>query len=470
VQSIFAQTTDKRWAVSGAIGTRQYKGDLGNHWFDFKDVNPTGYFAMSRFLNPSFDIFLAGNAGLLSFSDNSNQNFETTAYDGALGLRFKTYNGKIFKENAAFAPYLTIGAGYLSATNNVSQSQTGAFNFPAGLGFRIRVSEGFNFFIQSTYNFHLTDAYDGLESGDYDNFLQHNVGVTLNFGGSKKDDDQDGIINRKDECPQTPAGYKVDEKGCPLDDDKDGVFNEEDKCPQETGTPQTLGCPDKDNDGVSDSEDKCPEQAGNFNGCPDKDSDGIIDSEDKCPEQKGSKEANGCPDADNDGVVDENDKCPDQVGSKRAKGCPDRDNDGIEDENDKCPDAPGILSTKGCPPVQEDNRKKLASIAKNIQFKTGSVIITEQSVPSLDEVADIMKRETLFELDIEGHTDNQGNAAANKLLSQKRADAVKNYLIKKGIAKDRMIARGYGAERPLTSNDTPERRAKNRRVDLVVVY
>jgi len=97
-------------------------------------------------------------------------------------------------------------------------------------------------------------------------------------------------------------------------------------------------------------------------------------------------------------------------------------------------------------------------------------VMDKKAIKSLDEVAEILKKYTKAMLTVEGHTDNTGKADANKKLSQKRADSVKEYLAGKGVDASRITAIGYGSEKPIDTNKTPAGRAKNRRVELKASY
>ncbi|THU34167.1 OmpA family protein [Niastella caeni] len=233
---------------------------------------------------------------------------------------------------------------------------------------------------------------------------------------------------------------------------------------------------DKDNDGLVDDKDECPEIPGEvaLAGCPDKDKDGIADKNDKCPEVAGTTKYNGCPvpDTDGDGLNDENDKCPDVAGTAKYNGCPipDTDGDGLDDETDKCPNTPGKPANNGCPEIKQEVAKKVAIAAKSIYYMSGKDIIQKVSYPKLDVVVKVLKADQELQISIEGHTDNKGNAVFNLKLSAKRAQAVKNYLIKKGIAENRINAQGFGDTKPIASNVTPAGRAKNRRVELHLNY
>lgn len=308
------------------------------------------------------------------------------------------------------------------------------------------------------------------------------------------DKDGDGIMDEKDQCP-TEAG-PASRKGCPhKDSDADGILDDDDNCPNIKGSITAQGCPDKDGDGIEDKNDKCPNEAGphDRNGCPRKDSDGdgILDEEDNCPNLAGSLTSNGCPDADGDGVNDSNDKCPQtygtyagcpdsdgdgvhdgddecilQPGPAAAKGCPDRDADSFPDVSDKCPDESG--TNQGCPDLKPEEKKFLADAARAVQFEVGKATLKAESYSILDQVAEIIKKYPRYSLSIEGHTDNVGNEANNKQLSEERAKSCYEYLIARGVANERMKYVGFGESKPIADNSTQEGRDKNRRVEFVL--
>ncbi len=295
-----------------------------------------------------------------------------------------------------------------------------------------------------------------------------------NYSMYSNDSDGDGVRDKKDKCPNTPKGVGVTPEGCPLDGDKDGVADYLDKCPKEVGGKNMNGCPDKDKDGVADIDDGCPDVPGTerFKGCPDTDGDGIEDSKDKCPNAKGSDQFKGCPDTDGDGVDDSNDKCTDtEKGIKvDSKGCAlDTDGDGIIDSKDKCPTSKAEGTANGCPEIKVVVIKRLQTIAQQINFETGKATLKPSSFPVLDELAKIMAEYVDYNLKMGGHTDNVGNDDANFKLSQARMDAVKSYLVTKGVALGRIEATGYGETKPVASNDKADGRMQNRRVELELV-
>lgn len=323
--------------------------------------------------------------------------------------------------------------------------------------------------------------------------------------GCPLDTDGDGILNYADKCPDNAPEAKgfVDADGCPTDMDKDGVYDYKDKC---TDTPQGIevneaGCPlDTDGDGVPDYLDLCPNTPSaalgfvDKNGCPtDKDDDGVLDYLDLCPdtpiEARGFVDSNGCLyDKDDDGVPDYLDECNDTPFDARGtvdhRGCPkDSDFDGVPDYLDDCPRLPGVASNRGCPEVKTEIHSLLKNALMGIQFDSDSMQITSRSYPMLEQLAVMLKENNAYKLLIQGHTDNQlrkvpGVTVDSTLtvdqqkmnISVSYAQLVKNYLIDKGISSQRLVVKGFGDTKPIASNNSQEGRARNRRVELSIIF
>lgn len=150
-----------------------------------------------------------------------------------------------------------------------------------------------------------------------------------------------------------------------------------------------------------------------------------------------------------------------------ASNFSDRDGDGIADDEDACPDIKGKAEYNGCM-LSKDEMAAIRDASANIYFETGSAVIKKESFPDLDKLAEILKKHPEVQATVEGHTDNTGNAENNMKLSEARAAAVKQYLIDKGEPADHITSKGFGITRPIATNDTPEGRAKNRRVAITV--
>jgi OOP family OmpA-OmpF porin len=205
----------------------------------------------------------------------------------------------------------------------------------------------------------------------------------------------------------------------------------------------------------------------------DTDGDGILDNLDSCPQVAGVIRYHGCPipDRDKDGINDEEDQCPDVMGIAAYKGCPmpDKDQDGIADAQDKCPDMAGSAVNGGCPEIAT-LVTMINWAAQHIFFETGSYRLLPHSFPALDSVANLLQKYPALQLTIEGHTDNVGGESYNKTLSEKRADAVLQYVVKAGIGSSRLQTAGYGQQQPVSDNATSKGRAANRRVVFRLHY
>jgi outer membrane protein OmpA-like peptidoglycan-associated protein len=295
-------------------------------------------------------------------------------------------------------------------------------------------------------------------------------------------------------------GYEPLSPRAPPDRDGDAVPDVEDACPDEKGVrtadPKTNGCPpppnDRDGDGIPDEDDACPDVPGvrdpvrALNGCPpDRDNDGIPDGEDACPDQIGPRDPdpkkNGCPlpsDRDNDGIPDDKDACPDVPGSAdpdpKKNGCPgDRDKDGIPDDKDACPDEKGPADPdpkkNGCPKEVRVADDQIV-LLEQVEFDLGKATIRAQSNRLLGTIVQVLtEHPEVTKVEVQGHTDNRGAADENMKLSQRRAEAVRDALVKRGVAPERLTAAGYGSNKPIMSNLTTIGRQKNRRVELRIL-
>ncbi|MBN8471188.1 OmpA family protein [Corallococcus exiguus] len=286
------------------------------------------------------------------------------------------------------------------------------------------------------------------------------------------------------DIPGTPsfrlgAGIAYANEPEPVDRCRTGRSHTPEQCPNE----------DDDGDGVANKDDRCPLEAGSVenNGCPDKDSDGdgVVDREDQCPNEAGPASERGCPvkDTDGDGVPDKDDACPNQAGPASERGCPvkDTDGDGVPDKDDACPNEAGPASERGCPAKeqpkpeepkpqpQEKPAETTSPLEHIVQFPVNQSEFQENEQRQLDDIAAYLKANPKLNVRIEGHTDNSGPEEANRTLSQQRANRVRAYLIQQGIAGSRLEAKGFGPDRPRVSNETPEGRSANRRVEFVPV-
>jgi OOP family OmpA-OmpF porin len=330
-----------------------------------------------------------------------------------------TVNLKMTTDQYWVQPYIIAG---------ISAHKYGSYyggTMPLGLGLKVNLLDEANIFITSKYHVPIT-----VETSNY--YLQHSIGFASRLGKKK----EPKVI----EPPKPPA-----------DTDGDGIIDELDKCPTVKGLAKYDGCP-----------------------VPDSDKDGINDEEDKCPAVFGLARYQGCPipDTDKDGINDEEDKCPTVFGVARYQGCPvpDTDGDGVNDEDDKCVTIAGPADNFGCPVISEEIKKKVDIAARNILFVTGSAQLQSKSFKGLNDVVQIMKDNPAMSLSIDGHTDNVGADDRNQVLSENRANAVKKYIVSKGIDESRITATGYGESKPIADNNTAAGRQQNRRSELTLSY
>ena len=213
----------------------------------------------------------------------------------------------------------------------------------------------------------------------------------------------------------------------------------------------------------------------------DSDGDGIPDDQDQCSEMpelvNSIDDGDGCPesDQDRDGVYGSADKCPSVTGPAESQGCPnvDDDSDGVADSIDQCPKQKenynGYKDADGCTDEVPPPVKKFSGTIEGISFKSGAATIAPKSFPTLREAAQVLKKYEEVRLEIQGYTDNLGDVEKNVRLSQRRAEAVRAYLIKRGVDGSRLVARGFGPANPRADNSTREGQAKNRRVEFKLI-
>lgn len=387
----------------------------------------------------TFGVELAAQGLMLADGDENAPNgvAELSGANGAfvgLGVRWRPLGTAQRK--------VSWGGTWLAAELGVAP--TGGQAFPAmglGLGFDFFVSERIGLGPALGY-LHVFDTEEGPRSDD-GSFPS--VGLHLVWDGAARkgapleldDEDRDGVLDEHDRCPQIP-------------EDLDG-FSDEDGCPD----------PDNDEDGIKDVSDRCPSEAEDLDQFEDQD---------------------GCPDPDNDGdeVPDPEDKCPrspeDRDNHQDEDGCPEEDNDGdqIPDIKDLCPAEPetvnGFSDNDGCP--DEEHVRVVGDkieLDQKIHFWSDSAVIRGISYPVLTKLAEFMNDHLEYvHIDIEGHADERGPAALNQSLSEARANSVLEFLVKKGVSRERLTSAGFGATRPLSPGKSEHDWFLNRRVEFIV--
>ncbi|MFV8755504.1 OmpA family protein [Nannocystaceae bacterium ST9] len=259
------------------------------------------------------------------------------------------------------------------------------------------------------------------------------------------------------------------DKDTRIDSDGDGFYDDEDTCVNEPGVAPD-GCPirDADGDGILDPDDQCVDVAETFNEF--NDSDG-------CPES--DRDGDGF--WDDDGTGSSQDTCPDEAGVA-PDGCPipDTDGDTILDPDDDCIPDPetknGYQDTDGCPDEVPRALAKFTGAIKGITFDTDKDVIRKSSQPILDNAVEVLTEFKDIRIEVAGHTDDTGDRDHNIDLSKRRAEAVRKYLVDKGIDASRIEANGYGPDKPadpVAETDSKAvkktKRSNNRRIEFKIL-
>ncbi len=304
------------------------------------------------------------------------------------------------------------------------------FGYTYGGGVRIYLKENIGLFADfrgwdlPTAMEDVTQSVSGFTANE--TFWGYSITGGLSYFFGTKDTDKDGVKDKNDACPDMPLDVEVDDVGCPVDSDGDGVADYLDECPNTpAGAPvDAVGCPlDSDGDGVPDYMDNCPNTPA------------------------------GAP-------VD-------------AQGCPlDSDGDGVPDYMDRCPNTPAgtEVDRQGCP-IPEPEPEVISYTFEDVFFNFDSAVLTDEGEARLDEIGATLI--TIMDADIEvhGHTDATGPEDYNMGLSQRRAEAVRDYLLENfsGLNADQFTVRQCGEDQPIDTNDTREGRRQNRRVEIKVI-
>ena len=443
-------SADRFWNFSGLVGFGQFSDHLFYPAHDSLADAPLLGLRVGHVMSERWGYEFAGAWSPTKEAAGAEE--DVTYLNASASLWFSPVSTKLGM------PY---GAAGVGATRRSASSADDALNygtFEQAIGWMAPINDRTTFRLEARNVLNIQHTHWG-EANKADQ--QYWAGLTYGFGGKPVDTDGDGVVDKKDKCPGTPAGATVDATGCPSDSDKDGVLDGIDQC---ANTPAGAKVDAK--------------------GCPlDSDGDGVYDGLDQCPDTpKGATvDAKGCPsDSDRDGVYDGLDQCPNSPNGAKvdAKGCPtDSDNDGVYDGLDKCPNtaAGAKVDSDGCPIVVTERETELLDTGmirlQGVNFETGKADILPESFGILDDVGAILRKWPQLQVEVGGHTDSRGAAAANQALSEARANAVRTYLLNKfpDIQGTQLTAKGYGESKPVAPNKGAVNLAKNRRVEFVVL-
>lgn len=342
----------------------------------------------------------------------------------------------------------------------------------------------------------------------------------------KEDDfDEDKVSDDKDLCFYEKGDWR--QFGCP-DSDQDGIPDHKDYCPNNFGPKSTNGCPDADNDGVLDFLDHCPDQKGipALNGCPDTDRDGIIDDVDRCPNTVGPYQNNGCPlppvesgcckDSDGDGVLNKFDKCPEVGGAVTNQGCPSsvittpikvidttvsiplgngvQNQNPINDKTDTPKEeeketttvpshikSPNDLNNQHFDEINKEANDSIHKIIRSETIGKSAIVYFGNDSHYIEDkyrkkLGNLITKHNLgiqvreyTKVRIIGHTDNVGDDIYNLMLSKKRVEKVRSYLINLGVPNSAIEMYYLGEDAPVTGNQNEIDKALNRRVEVLMI-
>jgi len=432
------------------------------------DFTNDGYKFFARgFLRVPFSKGLKGEIGF-GLGQIGGSDYKTSIAPIEYRFLIMPFNGE------SFNPYLYAGIGALhysvkqlppNPTATTKDGWTGVV--PAGIGVQIKLSDGVLFEVSGGYNYSLGKNLNAITETKNDAYLSGVVGITLVAESPNADPDKDGLTNAEEK--QLGTDKKV------ADTDGDGL-NDGDEFKKYKTDPLKA---DSDGDSLKDSEEvkthkTDPNKA-------DTDGDGLTDGDELNKYKADPLKA----DTDGDSLKDGEEVTKYKTDPLKA----DTDGDGLKDSDEVMKYATNPLKadtdggtvddmtevTRGSNPLDpaDDVPKAAVKVAvgasivmKGVTFESGKAVLSPTSTDSLEKAYLVLSENPDVTVEIQGYTDNAGKKATNMKLSQDRANAVRTWLVNKGIAADRLTAKGFGPENPIAPNTTKEGKALNRRIEF----
>jgi len=465
VGAAFAQDKEGTIAIGARGGITHYVGD----GFDSAKQRLFGSLYGEYYLSDAFSVETAFNVGRLA-GETGNQDFSTHATGLSLLARLALFSSESIR------PYLTGGAEYLGLDPKSSSNlgfDRNAFASPVGGGLSLNIADNTSLDLRALYHYTFKDRVDGLKSGSEDSFISATAGLTRLFGGNP-DNDGDGLLNKDEKARGTnPKIADTDGDGLmdgeealtyrtdPLKADSDGdKLSDSDEIKKHSTNPNKA---DSDDDMLNDGDELMKYLSNPMK--PDSDGDGLSDG-DEVTKHKTDLMKN---DTDGDGLQDGLEVNQHKTNPMNADSDGGTINDGAEVARGTNPsDADDDVAKQEAMPAMETLKVEVgkAIVLEGVVFKSSSAAISPESGELLSKAYNTLNENSEIEVEIQGHTDNTGSRAANIKLSQARADAVKAFLVNKGIAANRMSAKGMGPDNPIADNTTLEGRQKNRRIEF----
>lgn len=408
---VHAQTSQTPVTTGLAASFLDFNGPLTGDYTDYKTFSPgirIGANAfLSRALNFGLNTTFVPQVNNYPISNGELSFIGTSLIDVNALVQVKS-NGTIFKEEAFFAPYLSVGFGLNTASNNLR------LYVPGAVGIKLRMSKNFNLMFEGMYKY-------GFGEGNFQ-ALTYSAGFIFALPANPK------------QVPPRPDRVKNQNKPIAAnkaDADKDGVLDRDDLCPDEPGKAMYLGCPEDESAKTTTAP------------MAEHTTDAELETTQKTDLS----------------IVDTQ---KEEVTAAEVQ--PYEEQPATVYQEQPTYEEPAYSTAEE---ISVADQSILNSAMDNIYFKRASDELTYESYPVLDQIAEIMNKYPNHSLEVMGFTDNSGDSRSNKVLSVKRAFKVKYYLVyEKGIKMARISSDGNGSASPISSNDSAEGRAKNRRVEL----
>ncbi len=425
-------------------------------------------------LGSLFQIELGGGYGSLAGLDFVGHYYRTEIIPADLRLMVNLL------ENDSWNPYLYAGIGgmhykvmrlpvSISPKSVVDSGYTGYV--PAGLGFEFALADFFLVDISGGVNYSFTDNLNYYKEGTpTDAWYSAGVGLIFVTGGGNADNDGDGLTNKEEKQLGTdPNNRDTDGDGLsdgdevnkyhtnPLKVDSDGDgLSDYDEIMKYHTDPNKF---DTDGDGLSDGDEVLKYHTDPLK--VDTDGDGLSDGDEVLKYHTDPLNR----DTDGDGLTDGDEVLKYHTDPLKA----DTDGGGVNDGQEIANGTNPLDPTDDVPKKQQELKAQVGVpiVLEGIVFKSGSAQISPESEDILMQAYNTLDRHPEIQVEIQGHTDNTGKHAMNMRLSKGRAEAVKAWLVNKGIAASRITTKGFGPDKPIAPNTTPEGKQKNRRIEFL---
>lgn len=479
-QSGWGQNIDGKWSLGFRGGANLWVNEMKD-----RKVGPGGELSLTYGITRAFSLGLSTGWQLLKAahlppdSTHPYSYMKLTAFPASLVAWFHLSPGSTVN------PFIYVGAGGMIFKRQIEETGTylpsnklfGVFHIPVGIGLDAFASKNVAFHIEVGYrvlddnsDFQKGNSSANSINGSIDSYVSGMAGLNFYFGRSRSDDDDgDGLTNGEEE----EIGTNPDK----TDSDDDGLTDGEEVHEYQTDPRRA----DSDLDGLIDGE-----EVKRYRTDPlrmDTDKDVLKDGEElslyATDPLRSDSDSDGLPDGDEVLTYKTDPLKVDTDGDNLLDGAEIKTyhTDPLKADTDGGGVADGVEVSRGTNPLDptDDIKKEKelkaevgkAVVLEGVTFRTGSAEISASSEAILTLALNTLQQNPDITVEIQGHTDNTGSRKLNNTLSISRAESVKNWLVNRGVAPNRVTTRGYGPDRPIASNATADGRSRNRRIEFV---